>query len=559
MIAWLPPFRQYRHRQMTDHTHSVSSGKQKTSRRVGQHPAGAADLLLKRMEEMHDFPAVSRNIIEINEKAAPRSLASATQLASVILKDYSLTTKLLKMVNSAIYGQFAGQIATVSRAVVILGFEQVRLVATSLIIFEHIQSRGQQTELKTALLSSFLSGIMARDLAARMSLSSTEEVFICAILHNFGKLMIMYYLPEKYEQIKNLTIEEGLAEKEAARRVLRSSYDEISMAIAELWGLPETIINSMRQITDVELDKWEGAPADARLVSCFANEVYDLAVADLPFKEKKEHLRLLSKKYERVIPISENKIEEMVETANNKAKDFSFVLGISPAQRQMLQKLNFKGGDENKAESASSSSPKAAASQPPLDLRRFHFDTTATRSSNEPALTPDQQLIMMNGIRDVTHALLEESYSLDDVLTMVVETIFRGLEFPRVLICIKNAKTNTMEGRHGLGPYIDEVIRKFRFPISKGDDIFNMSLAQHDDIFIPDINAPGVSAGIPGWYRGILKASLFILLPIVINNISIGLIYVDMKGTDKGVTAEKLNYLKMLRDQIVLAVRQKSK
>ena len=100
------------------------------------------DFLLRKIRHKSDFPSFSKHIMEINKKASVSRVntSSAFELANAILKDYSLTSKLLKLVNSAFYGQFAGKITTVSRAVVVLGFEQVSMAASSLMLFEHLMS-----------------------------------------------------------------------------------------------------------------------------------------------------------------------------------------------------------------------------------------------------------------------------------------------------------------------------------------------------------------------------------------------------------------------------------
>ena len=72
--------------------------------------------ILRRLRDCSGFPTLSTTISEINRVIASDT-HSALQLTQVILRDVSLTTKLLQVVNSAIYGQFRGRIRTVSKAV----------------------------------------------------------------------------------------------------------------------------------------------------------------------------------------------------------------------------------------------------------------------------------------------------------------------------------------------------------------------------------------------------------------------------------------------------------
>ena len=65
--------------------------------------------ILKRIRRTKDFPSISTYLVEINNRLSDTTAhTSASDLANVILKDYALTNKLLKLVNSAFYGFVAG-------------------------------------------------------------------------------------------------------------------------------------------------------------------------------------------------------------------------------------------------------------------------------------------------------------------------------------------------------------------------------------------------------------------------------------------------------------------
>ncbi|OGQ99278.1 MAG: hypothetical protein A2521_13685 [Deltaproteobacteria bacterium RIFOXYD12_FULL_57_12] len=511
---------------------------------------GTVAALLKRMAEQRDFPAISKYISEINEKAAPGSSTSAAQLAAIIIKDYALTTKLLKMVNSASYGQFAGQIATVSRAVVILGFEQVRMAATGLVFFEHLHNLAQAAAIKKTILASFLSGIYARGMAPGMRITDIEDLFICCLLHNFGKLLLMYYFPGEYARVEEMMAAGELQEKEAIRSVFGCADDEIGMAIAETWGLPQKIITSMKGLARAEIMGATAAVDDFRKLACFSNELYNLAARALPANEKRQGLQAILRKYEKIVPTTEKKVLELMDTAAHKAKEYYFVMNITPHQEELVRQMSLK-------ETPAPAQPVPGA-PPVLDLARFQVGEAAA-PAGPASTTGERQILFMNGFQEVTQAMLDDSFSLDDIINMVVETAYRGLGFSRVLFSIKDPKTNTMNGRFGLGSYIDEVLRKFRFPIQAADDFFNLALAHGQDFFVDDTASPQVAAAIPAWYRGILKAPAFALFPLMVNNTGIGLLYADMKESGEPISSETLNYLKMLRNQIVLAIKQRSR
>ena len=161
------------------------------------------------MRHKGDLPAFSQHIIEINKKLSSLhsiNFSSSGELANVILKDISLTNKLLKVVNSSLYGNLSGKVTTVSRAVFLLGAEKVRIAAASLMIMDHLQNKSQADDFKDAALTSFFSAVISRDVAEKMMFSAKEEVFICSLLHNLGKHLVICYFPEEYNEIKNIIV-----------------------------------------------------------------------------------------------------------------------------------------------------------------------------------------------------------------------------------------------------------------------------------------------------------------------------------------------------------------
>ena len=100
------------------------------------------------MRYKSDFPGLSSTIGAINRATATEN-ERVTQLSNSILKDFALTNKLLKLVNSAQFSQFGGTVSTVSRAVVIMGFDSVRAVAITLLLFEHLQNKSQAAQTHT--------------------------------------------------------------------------------------------------------------------------------------------------------------------------------------------------------------------------------------------------------------------------------------------------------------------------------------------------------------------------------------------------------------------------
>ncbi|MBT8080688.1 MAG: HDOD domain-containing protein [Gammaproteobacteria bacterium] len=232
------------------------------------------DFLLRRMQRTGDFPTISRTLSDINRLTGDDGVANADKLANVILRDFALTQKLLKLVNSAFYGARASEITSISQAVVFLGVEQVRMTANSLSFFGHM--KGDSAQLKDSMTRSFLSGLIARHLARRARLKAAEEAFICGMCQNLGENLVMFYFADEYRDIRELRSAKDLGKAAAARGVLGVSYADLGAAVAREWNLPKSIIESVRGVPPGPLAKPASEDEQLRDFAVFANDLCEL-------------------------------------------------------------------------------------------------------------------------------------------------------------------------------------------------------------------------------------------------------------------------------------------
>ena len=381
------------------------------------------DFLILRMRNKPDFPTFSHNIIEINQKTSikEKNSTSASQLANAITMDFALTNKLLRLVNSTFYGNLTEEVTTVSRAVVILGFEQIRHAATSLMFFDHLKSKTQSKELKDATISSLLSGLMAKDIAKLAGMQDMEESFICAILHNLGKHLVIFYFSEEYNQINDLMVKKGLDEKVASRSILGITYEDLGVGVARVWKFPEVIVGSMKSTWK---EKGKNPQTDTDMLGCLSYYVNALPfiVCNTLGKERENDLNGLFSRFKENFNIPQSKVISLLESAFEKIKNYSHILNISIEESHFLQQLScyFDDRQENGLQS-----PPSAHS----DHSDDESDPCTFQIVEKPEISPDNnkskdhRSFLMRSIKEITQVLLKD-YELDDVLPMILETMY---------------------------------------------------------------------------------------------------------------------------------------
>ncbi len=310
---------------------------------------GILSFLLRRMKYKSDFPAFSKSVMDINEKTEKNPYTSARDLANIILKDYSLTNKLLKLVNSAFYGGVGKGVTSIHHAVVILGMEQVRMTAAAMLVFTQIRDKSNIEELRDSMIKSFMSGLIEIEVANQMNLPKTEIGFLCAMFQNLGRNLTVYYFPEEYSDIIALMDEKGLNMHNAAHEVLGVSFDELGVCVARHWKFPETIIYGMRSLPEGIVGKPNSKLEMIRHFSVFANELCELA-GNIGTENDKEQLEKLINRFKPSISISEEDIFRILLNSVEKMKKYTTILDINPEKSLFIQNIFSLIGTEEGSE-----------------------------------------------------------------------------------------------------------------------------------------------------------------------------------------------------------------
>ena len=121
-------------------------------------------------------------------------------------------------------------------------------------------------------------------------------------------------------------------------------------------------------------------------------------------------------------------------------------------------------------------------------------------------------------------------------------------------------RQNSLRARFGLGPGTEDLIRAgFSVPLSQGRDIFYAALGKGADVCVEDIDAANIREYVPPWYRSAISTRGLVLFPVRVGEKAIALIYCDAEEPSiLQFSSEELNLLKTLRNQAVLAVKQKN-
>lgn len=536
----------------------LNTGEQAPAAEGEARKQSTLDFLLRRMRHKTDFPALSDSISAIN-KLTDSDRESINRLSNTILKDYALTNKILRQVNAAHYRSAGGgNISTVSRALVVLGFDAIRNIAITLLLFEHLQDKANARELKEAFLRANLAGLLARGSSAHVLPRAGEEAYICALFHGLGRLLAQYYFPEEVEEVRKLMQAKKLTENQAAARVLGLSFEDLGIGIARVWGFPSSIVNSMAHLPAGPVRKPATHEEALRLVAGFSNELCGM-IAEAAPEDRQKVIRAAADRFGASMQMGEKQLQAAIETSSVELAQAAAMLHINLKQSAFARQLGafgpktIGGGGETRPDEMETM-VGTILGETVIGARQSEGAWDEGEAGVE--VPEDAQSVLTAGIQDISNTLVGE-FQLNDVLRITLETMYRAMGFKRVLLCLRDARMEEMTGRFGFGPDTSEVARRFRFPLSYTPDVFHLATSKAADIIIADIDDPRIASRVPTWYRELMTSQTFVLFPLNIKEKPVALIYCDKDRAGTIAIPEKeLSLLKTLRNQALLAIKQ---
>jgi len=507
--------------------------------------APVLDFLLRRMRHKSDFPAMSDAIGRI-QRLTQSENESVVHLSNEILKDVALTQKLLRLVNTAQFRHMGGGgIGTVSRAVALIGFAGIRNLALSLVLLERMENKGHARRLHEDYLRSLMAASLARELCANPR--EAEEAFLAAMFHHLGRMLTEFYFPEEAEAVRRLVspAEDGraaLGEEAASAQVLGMSYEALGLGVARQWGLPAGLQRAMHRPAGEAPQRLLADPGERQRWLARASNDMAALILDTPPEQAHARLRALAQRHARALGLSAEAFEQAADTARQHLAQMTEALDLRLPRDSRAQRLLAP------LEPSAQDSLTAHQLAPTLVMERAE----ATASPAEQATQ-----LLAAGVQDITDAMVDD-FQLNAVLRMILETIYRALGFRRVVFCLRDARGQALTGRLGVGADVERLAPLLRVDlVAQPPDLFAAVCLKGADTLIQDARAANIAPRLPGWFRGELQAQSFLLLPLMLKNAPLGLIYADHAQAGAVQLGDKeLSLLRTLRNQAVMAFRQ---
>ena len=192
---------------------------------------------IRKVSSIATLPEVTAKIVATVED--PNS--SPASLHKIVCHDPALVTRILKVVNSAFYG-LPGQIASIERAIVLLGLNAVKNIAVAASLgqlFRGVKLCEGFTarDLWTHCIAV---GVTARELAKQMRIPLVDEAFLAGMIHDVGILVSLQVYPDRLAMACEAARNEGRSFSAVEQELIGVDHQQLGMALAEHWKFPRS-------------------------------------------------------------------------------------------------------------------------------------------------------------------------------------------------------------------------------------------------------------------------------------------------------------------------------
>jgi len=552
------------------------------------------------MKILGDLPIFSTSINKIRRISSDPS-SDAMAVAQEVLKDANLSTKLLRLGNSAHYNRGVGKISVVSRAVIVLGFETVKNLTLTLKLIESFQTANPVVDMSKMLVKSYLAAGFVRDIADKCGIKDVEESYVCALLYNLGEITVAYVMPNEYQRISELVLNKGLSQAEAEQTVLGTSISLISQELATTWEFPPTVVSAMAPPPSKITRPIKDHVSFNRSIASLAHQLLDnLYSATGEGDHLTDTLEMIAKATGLNDGMVENYLNESFRMScalateyglNKKSLKPQLGDGEGTLRNKWARQLSYYASTEEpgsaanpdkqttstaKAETISPSkdtlgSPKGAdSSNASLTSNNVSSRTNEAALPNQVSNPPDDVAplsganhlaqahfnaqLQLQIIQEITE-LMAKSARLSEVFVKVVDGLHRGAGFDRVLLCLVTPDRRNYVGRLAAGAQREVLKQYFSFPIDPSSDLFSKTLNDGGELLVNNTADAAWGNLLPSKFVEVIKADSFIVAALRYQEKAVGFFYADCAVSGRLIDeADRRNLLQFVT-QARLALR----
>lgn len=463
-----------------------------------------------------DLPAMGQVVKELN-KVLNNPDSSAKQVAAVILRDASLTAKVLKVASSVTHIQTrprpqpqspltstsSSASSAICQSVVKLGVQGVKAICISVMLVESLLRRPNVRErLLFCLSRAFYAASQARMLLSDDQQHRSEEVVIAALLRHLGEMLFWSSNTPQLEQCSHRVIHEGLSVGDMGAE-LNLDFNCLTKHFAGQWQLGDLLLESLKaeevrgELAQVVVlgDQISSALADDWRSTEFRTLVSQ--VAALKGIEDAQALELIRRGIKEGEKMAESfsaaNVSDFMQAQTSQIEDF--LLSVKPVEIP----------EEGKSQSQS--------------------------VENITVMQPDLERQM--AVLDSLWKMIANKSNMNTIFNMLVDGLHHSLGMERVVIAITNPERTKLSAKYIRGEDNENWRQSFNFSIRKREDnILAYCLENKEPIWVCEHHTPSLMHLVSDEMKQVIEGvDEFVCAPIYSGDKPIAVFYADRGKT----------------------------
>ncbi|MFZ6654403.1 HDOD domain-containing protein [Undibacterium sp. TJN19] len=501
-------------------------------------PLSPRDHLLIKINEESNLPTLGVSITKVVEITSSGEDPVA-KLAHFVLADVALTQKILRLSNTIHYRTSAGvPVTTISRAIFLLGFNTIKTSAMAMLLVDCFKDKSHASSVRRELIQALCASIVGREMAQRSRFQDGEEAAVAALFKNVGKILVASFDHPLYTRIQAMLATGKTSSHEASATLLGCSYERFGEMALQEWKIPDTIIQSLAPLPAGELKKVSSRGDWLKQVASFSDALASLIMTSsgTSLSEKCKPLLL---RYGKALELDQALLDEML-------------VKVESETQQLAKSMDIAMSDIRTDEGAST------VNGLPDELLLKTYDAGEMQNneryaSGKPMHARD---LLLAGVQDVTQMLASESFRLNDLILLVLETLYSSMGFRFATVCLRDLQSARYVARLAIGENYSEIQKNFAFPGKPDQNLFHLAMTNNVDLMISDASVPKIQNLLPEWHKKLMPdARSFIILPLVIQKKALGLFYADRAvSAEEGVPPDETALIKTLKSQLLAAM-----
>jgi HD-like signal output (HDOD) protein len=489
----------------------------------------------------------------IQQLSGNANQTSVEELAALIGKDIVVTAKVITAANTMGYNPSGVEIATISQAIHVIGFNKIRQLALALLLIENAERTLNPHEKREIAALALCSGLMAEAVMSRHRTHEPEQAFICASLRNYGRLLMTTFMLDEYRQAREISAE-GISEDEAFRRVFGLTPLELGHHLLESANLPEPILKSLRALPiDALRQASQSDEIELLILSDLSVKLGELALKpDLSAADFQRGVLSLSARTGRIFGLDSEALLAVLGEASQQLNEFARTFNLTAISQQVNPRLLSRLAGEEPVAIRNAQAALRLATNPVAP-----FAPVAGSSDTGTPLAPAEavahtsetvfQQAFETGIEELASLLDEQPVNMGKVYQVVLKAALQGFAARDGLILTRRPDGSYLNAL-GAGPLFDAV--RGRSLVRETDrDVFGISLQRMEDVFIYDAADAKIATHIPAWMKPGNLAS-FVLLPIHENRKPFALLLAGW--SEKKTKSFSVNQIRQVRSMLKL-------